>query len=231
MSDDIETTAEDFIKGKILLFDKPYKWTSFDVVNKIKWHLKKKYKLKKLKVGHAGTLDPLATGLLIVCTGNKTKQINEIQEMPKGYEATICLGKTTPSFDLETEISQTWSTDDITKEAVEEVLFKLTGKIMQEPPLFSAKRINGKRAYDLARKGRDTKLEPVEITIYKNELKYFSNDEIEIEINCSRGTYIRSIARDIGLMLNNGAYLSSLRRTSIGEYRVDDAIEPEGFCG
>jgi len=230
MSQPVEKIGEEFTEGKILLFDKPYKWTSYDVVNKIKWHLKRTYKLKNIKVGHAGTLDPLATGLLIICTGKQTKQINLIQEMPKEYLATICLGKTTPSFDLETEISQTWSTGQITKEGVEQVLNKLTGTIMQEPPLFSAKRINGKRAYDLARKGKNETLQPVEVIIYKNELLNFTKQEIKIRIICSRGTYIRAIARDIGLMLNSGAYLSELRRTATGDYHIDNAITPEQFA-
>lgn len=227
-----QTTAvqDEFIEGKILLFDKPYKWTSFDAVNKIKWHLKRSYGLKKIKVGHAGTLDPLATGLLIICIGKQTKQIENIQSMPKEYYAKISLGQTTPSFDMETEISQTWTTSHITKEMVEQVLKQLTGTIMQEPPLFSAKRVNGKRAYDLARQGQDKKLESVEVTIYKNELVNFRENEIEIQIKCSKGTYIRSIARDIGLMLNNGACLKELRRTAIGNYHINNAESPDFFC-
>jgi tRNA pseudouridine55 synthase len=226
----IEELKEKLLNGQILLFDKPYKWTSFDVVNKVKWHLKQALGLKKIKIGHAGTLDPLATGLLVVCTGRHTKTIEQIQNQPKEYIATITLGKTTPSFDLETEVNQTWSTEDITEERVLMALKKLTGTILQEPPLFSAKWVDGKRAYELARKGNDKKLEPVEVTIYKNELLYYSPEEIEVKIVCSKGTYIRALARDIGLLLNNGGYLSELRRTAIGDFTVENAVNAEEYC-
>ena len=226
----IEDLTEKLVAGQILLFNKPYRWTSFDVVNKVRWHLKKATGLKKIKVGHAGTLDPLATGLLIVCTGKETKNIDQIQSFPKEYIATICLGKTTPSHDLETEINETWSTDNITRKDIEKVITELQGVIMQEPPLFSAKKIDGKRAYKLARKGDDKKLEPVEITIYQHELLSFSPDEIKVRIACSKGTYIRAIARDIGKMLNNGAYLGNLERTKIGSYDVENALDPETYC-
>ncbi len=226
----LDALKESLLEGQILLFDKPYKWTSFDVVNKIKWHLKQNLGLKKIKIGHAGTLDPLATGLLIVCTGKQTKNIEQIQNQPKEYVATIALGKTTPSFDLETEINQTWPIDNISEELVLKALESLKGSVMQEPPLYSAKWIDGKRAYELARKGKDKKLDPVEITIYKNELLHFSPEEITLKILCSKGTYIRSIARDIGLLLNNGGYLSQLRRTAIGSYNVENAVDAQDFC-
>ena len=218
------------IDGQVLLFNKPYRWTSFDVVNKVRWHLQKAIGVKKIKVGHAGTLDPLATGLLILCTGKETKNIEQIQNQSKEYIATIVLGKTTPSFDLETEISETWSTENITRQEVESVMEKLQGTIMQEPPLFSAKKIEGKRAYKFARRGDDKKLEPVEITIYQHELLSYSQDEIKVRIECSKGTYIRAIARDIGKLLNNGAYLANLERTKIGTFTVENALDPEQYC-
>ncbi|MDD2565059.1 MAG: tRNA pseudouridine(55) synthase TruB [Salinivirgaceae bacterium] len=225
-----EELKNSIIEGQVLLFNKPYRWTSFDVVNKVRWHLQKAIGVKKIKVGHAGTLDPLATGLLILCTGKETKNIEQIQSQNKEYVATIALGKTTPSFDLETEVDKTFSTENITRQQVEDVIAKLQGSIMQEPPIFSAKKIDGKRAYELARKGTDKKLDPVEITIYQHELLYFSQEEIKIRILCSKGTYIRAIARDIGIMLNNGAYLANLERTKIGAFAVENALDPEQYC-
>lgn len=227
---DINTVKTNLISGEILLFDKPYKWTSFDVVNKVKWTVSRSLKLKKLKIGHAGTLDPLATGLLILCTGQKTKNIEAIQNQPKRYIATISLGNTTPSYDLETQITQTWSVDNISGIDVLSVLKKLTGTILQEPPLFSAKWVNGIRAYDLARSGDSKKLEPVEVNIYENKLLEYSQNEIKLEILCSKGTYIRAIARDIGTMLNNGAYLKELQRIEIGDFKLSNAQDVESYC-
>ncbi|MGI6479109.1 MAG: tRNA pseudouridine(55) synthase TruB [Salinivirgaceae bacterium] len=227
---DINTVKTNLISGEILLFDKPYKWTSFDVVNKVKWTVSRSLKLKKLKIGHAGTLDPLATGLLILCTGQKTKNIEAIQNQPKRYIATISLGNTTPSYDLETQITQTWSVDNISEIDVLSVLKKLTGTILQEPPLFSAKWVNGIRAYDLARNGDSKKLEPVEVNIYENKLLEYSQNEIKLEILCSKGTYIRAIARDIGTMLNNGAYLKELQRVEIGDFKLSNAQDVESYC-
>ena len=227
---DINTVKTNLISGEILLFDKPYKWTSFDVVNKVKWTVSRSLKLKKLKIGHAGTLDPLATGLLILCTGQKTKNIEAIQNQPKRYIATISLGNTTPSYDLETQITQTWSVDNISEIDVLSVLKKLTGTILQEPPLFSAKWVNGIRAYDLARNGDSKKLEPDEVNIYENKLLEYSQNEIKLEILCSKGTYIRAIARDIGTMLNNGAYLKELQRVEIGDFKLSNAQDVESYC-
>ena len=227
---DINTVKTNLISGEILLFDKPYKWTSFDVVNKVKWTVSRSLKLKKLKIGHAGTLDPLATGLLILCTGQKTKNIEAIQNQPKRYIATISLGNTTPSYGLETQITQTWSVDNISEIDVLSVLKKLTGTILQEPPLFSAKWVNGIRAYDLARNGDSKKLEPVEVNIYENKLLEYSQNEIKLEILCSKGTYIRAIARDIGTMLNNGAYLKELQRVEIGDFKLSNAQDVESYC-
>jgi tRNA pseudouridine55 synthase len=175
-------------------------------------------------------LDPLATGLLILCTGQKTKNIEAIQNQPKRYIATISLGNTTPSYDLETQITQTWSVDNISEIDVLSVLKKLTGTILQEPPLFSAKWVNGIRAYDLARNGDSKKLEPVEVNIYENKLLEYSQNEIKLEILCSKGTYIRAIARDIGTMLNNGAYLKELQRVEIGDFKLSNAQDVESYC-
>lgn len=226
----IENLKSEFENGQILLIDKPYKWTSFDVVNKIKWNIKNSLKIKKIKIGHAGTLDPLATGLLIICTGRKTKIIEQIQNQPKEYIATISLGNTTPSYDLETPINQTWSVENIKEIDIIAALEKQKGTIMQEPPIYSAKWIQGKRAYELARDGKTNKLNPVEIKIYKNELLQFSKNEIIIKVECSKGTYIRSLARDIGIELNNGAYLKALQRTSIGQYKIENAQTIDNFC-
>ncbi len=217
-------TPPDFKEGQVVLIDKPLEWTSFDVVNKIRYLLKKQFGYKKIKVGHAGTLDPLATGLLIVCTGKQTKQIETYQAQEKEYIATLKLGATTPSFDRETEEDQQFEIKHITKDLILKTLQKFTGEQEQIPPIFSAKRVNGQRAYKAARKGIDVELKPNNITIYNIELLDFNLPFVELKISCSKGTYIRSIARDIGIALNSGAYLHNLRRTKIGNFCVEKAM-------
>jgi tRNA pseudouridine55 synthase len=221
--------AEEFALGKILLFDKPLYWTSFDLVRKIKGILKNRLDLKKLKVGHAGTLDPLATGLMIVCTGKETKNIEKYQAEFKEYKAVITLGATTPSFDLETNVDVTYPTEHITLADVERVLNGLMGKGMQQPPDYSARFINGKRAYILARKGEVVDLPMKEIEIRSIELIRFVLPVIEFRVVCSKGTYVRSLARDIGKELGSGAHLTGLVRTSIGDFSLKDAIKIEEF--
>ncbi len=217
-------SAEYYKEGQTLLIDKPADWTSFDVVNKIRSSLKYAYNMPKLKVGHAGTLDPLATGLLIICTGKMTKQIENFQNLPKEYITRIKLGETTPSFDLETDVDKSFSLENIDADDVKEVIMSFEGKQKQVPPIFSAKRVKGKRAYESARKGKSLKLEPAEIEIYSVEILSIEMPFVEIKINCSKGTYIRALARDIGQKLNNGAHLTELRRTKIGDFSVQDAI-------
>ncbi len=221
--------SNDFLEGKVLLIDKEYNWTSFDAVNKIRILLKNLLGIKKIKVGHAGTLDPLATGLIIVCTGKMTKQITSYQDQEKEYEATIKLGETTPSFDLESAVDMTFPTDRITEEKLKAVLRIFEGEIDQIPPLFSAKYINGTRAYEYARKGSDLKLNAQKINIYSIELVQFDMPFVKLRITCSKGTYIRALARDIGLSLESGAYLSELRRTRIGQLDVKNAITIHEF--
>ena len=218
-----------FKEGEVLCFDKPLTWTSFAVVNKIRYHLCRRMGVKKLKVGHAGTLDPLATGVMIICTGKATKRIEEFQYHTKEYIATLMLGATTPSYDLEKEIDATYPTEHITRELVEETLKKFIGSIEQIPPAFSACMVDGKRAYDLARKGSDMQLEPKQIRIDEIELMECDLPKIKIRVVCGKGTYIRSLARDIGEALQSGAYLTALTRTRIGEYNIEDCINPEAF--
>ncbi|HPJ60172.1 MAG TPA: tRNA pseudouridine(55) synthase TruB [Bacteroidales bacterium] len=218
-----------FEEGAVLLFNKPLYWTSFDLVNKIRIMLKEEMGLKKLKVGHAGTLDPLATGLMIICTGKATKRVNEFRDMEKGYEATIHIGATTPSFDLETEIDSNYPSDHITRGKIEEVLIDFTGARKQVPPLHSAKMVGGKRAYEYARKGIEKELTPVDVYFRELELIAFAMPEIKVRIICSKGTYIRSFARDLGVALDSGCYLSALVRTSIGNIKLDDARTIEDF--
>lgn len=218
-----------FEEGQILLFDKPLYWTSFDLVNKVRIMIRSALGIKKIKVGHAGTLDPLATGLMVICTGKATKMVNNLIGLDKEYIATIYLGKTTPSFDLETPIDAVFPTDHITKELVEATLRKFLGKNEQMPPSHSAKSIDGKRAYEYARKGIDKELKPSVIEIFDIELLDYSFPEIKIRVHCGKGTYIRSLARDIGLALESGAYLSSLVRTSSGPYKLEDAFNLEDF--
>ena len=219
----------DFEEGQILLIDKPLKWTSFDVVNKVRYLLKNQFGLKKIKVGHAGTLDPLATGLLIICTGKFTKQIESLQACNKEYVATFMLGATTPSYDRETEIDRTFSTDGITREQVEAVLRTFEGEQEQLPPVFSAKQIGGQRAYVAARKGKTVELKPAHINIELIDLIECELPMVTVRIRCSKGTYIRALARDFGERLGSGAYLHDLRRTASGDFSVDKAIGIEEF--
>lgn len=219
----------DFKEGEILCFDKPYEWTSFGLVAKARYELCKKLKVKKLKVGHAGTLDPLATGVLIICTGKATKKIMELQAHTKEYIATIRLGATTPSYDLEKEIDATYPTEHITRELVEETLKKFVGTIEQVPPAFSACKVNGDRAYDLARKGETVELKAKTLVIDEIELLNCNLPDIEIRVVCSKGTYIRALARDISEALNSGGHLTALRRTRIGDYKVEDCLKLDEF--
>ena len=209
----------------VLLFDKPYRCTSFDIVGKVR-RIVQRQAGKKVKVGHAGTLDPLATGLLIVCIGKMTKQIDSIQAQEKEYTGTFMMGKTTPSFDLEHPVDNEYPYTHITREMAEKTARTFIGNIEQVPPLFSAVKFSGKRAYELAREGEDAALAAKSITIYDFELTRFELPEIDFRIRCSKGTYIRSIARDFGQALDSGAHLTALRRTRIGTYQVDDAIKP-----
>jgi tRNA pseudouridine55 synthase len=218
-----------FQEGEILLIDKPAEWTSFDVVNKIRHLLKHHTGIPKIKVGHAGTLDPLATGLLIVCTGKMTRQINDLTILDKSYTGTITLGATTPSYDRETEIDQTFPIEGITEEMVQKATGRFKGPILQVPPLYSAKRIEGKRAYEYARAKQELVLEPKEVVIHTFEITHFNLPEIEFHVDCSKGTYIRSLAHDLGKELGNGAYLSALRRTRIGTYSIEDSLTLQQF--
>ena len=222
--------AEDFKNGRILLIDKPLNWTSFQAVNKIRWALRKRFGLKKIKVGHAGTLDPLASGLLVVCTGKFTKKINALQAQSKEYVGTFTLGATTPSFDLETEIDQTYATDHVTENRIEEVARSFIGSIQQTPPLYSALKKDGVRLYEMARKGQQTKIEPRTVQIHEFEITQIALPIVHFRIVCSKGTYIRSIARDFGQALETGAYLSSLRRTKSGEFDLSVAQTPNEFA-
>lgn len=214
----------DFIGGEVLCIDKPLGWTSFDAVKRLRGALSRRLGLKKIKVGHAGTLDPLATGVMIICTGRATKRIDELQAGVKEYIATIALGATTPSFDLETEIDATYPTAHITEELVREVLGRFIGSIEQIPPAYSACKIDGHRAYDLARKGREVQLKAKTLVIDEIELLSFSPEEVTIRTLCSKGTYIRALARDIGQALDSGAHLTALRRTRVGDITIDDCL-------
>ncbi len=222
-------TTEDFQNGQVLLIDKPLKWTSFQVVNKLRWAIRKKFDIKKIKVGHAGTLDPLATGLLIVCTGKFTKKINEYQGLPKEYVGTFTLGTTTPSFDLETTIDNKFPTNHITDQLIQETTSQFTGEIKQKPPLFSAIKKDGKRLYELARKGETTEIPTRLVSIYEFDITRIDLPELDFRVKCSKGTYIRSLADDFGKALNSGAHLSRLRRTKIGDLSVQNAVDPLVF--
>lgn len=217
----------DPLKGEIIYIDKPLHWTSFDAVKRIRGTLTRRLKVKKLKVGHAGTLDPLATGVMIICTGKATKRIDELQAGVKEYIATIALGATTPSFDLETEIDATYPTDHITKELVEETLTRFTGEIEQVPPAFSACKVDGKRAYKMARKGQEVELKAKLLVIEEIELLEYSPTSIVVRVVCSKGTYIRALARDIGQALNSGGHLTALRRTRVGNISIDQCMAVE----
>jgi tRNA pseudouridine55 synthase len=219
----------DWKEGVVLLFDKPFEWTSFNLVSKVKSLLYHRLGYKKIKVGHAGTLDPLATGLLIVCVGKATKQINLLQDMEKEYIAKFELGATTPSFDLETTIDQRYPTDHITIEAIQQVANNFLGAQMQVPPLFSAKMVDGGRAYKLARKGVDMELPPSPIVISSMEIIDFNMPYVTIKIRCSKGTYIRALARDFGKALNSGAHMVELERTAIGEFQLANAMTISQF--
>lgn len=222
-------TKEDYLKGQVILIDKPLKWSSFQAVNAVKWAIRKRYQLKKIKVGHAGTLDPLASGLLLICVGKFTKRIHEFQEMSKVYEGTITLGSSTPSYDLETEIDNVYPTDHITRELIHNTRTSFLGKIAQKPPVFSALKKDGKRMYEYAREGKELEIKARFVEILEFEILEINMPDIHFRIQCSKGTYIRSIAHDFGKALNSGGYLSSLRRTKIGEYNVDNAVTPANF--
>ncbi|MBR5332899.1 MAG: tRNA pseudouridine(55) synthase TruB [Muribaculaceae bacterium] len=215
------------LEGEILYIDKPLHWTSFDAVKRVRSIMSRRLKIKKIKVGHAGTLDPLATGVMIVCTGKATKRIDELQAHTKEYVATIALGATTPSYDLETEIDATYPTEHITREMVEEVLKKFTGRIEQVPPAFSACKIDGKRAYKMARKGKEVELKAKILVIDEIELLEYSQQSIVVRVVCSKGTYIRALARDIGAALNSGGHLTALRRTRVGDVKVEECLTVE----
>ncbi len=219
----------DFKEGEVLYFNKPLGWTSFKVVGHARYHICRRLKVKKLKVGHAGTLDPLATGVMIVCTGKATKRIEEFQYHTKEYVATLRLGATTPSYDLEHEIDAVYPTEHITCELVEETLKKFVGEIEQVPPAFSACMVNGTRAYDLARKGEEVELKPKLLVIDEIELLECNLPEIKIRVVCSKGTYIRALARDIGEALQSGAHLTALERTRVGDIRIEDCLNPLEF--
>jgi len=230
-------TVEDFQNGQVLLIDKPLNWTSFQVVNKLRWKIRKTFNLKKIKVGHAGTLDPLATGLLVICTGKMTKQINTFQAQIKEYTGTIVLGSSTPSFDLETEINETFPTKHITKELIHQTTQQFLGEIEQYPPIFSAIRKEGKRLYEFARAGETVEIKSRKVTISEFEITCIDTStslstnsiKVDFRVVCSKGTYIRSLANDFGKAMQSGSHLSVLRRTKIGDYNVENAFSIEDF--
>lgn len=217
----------DFISGEVLYINKPLNWTSFDLVRKLRNKLCRRLGVKKLKVGHAGTLDPLATGVMIICTGKKTKLIETFQYQTKEYIATIRLGETTPSFDLETEVDGIYPTDHITEELVNQILIQFIGEIQQVPPTYSACKVEGKRAYEFAREGQEVELKPKLLVIDEIELLDYTMPEIKIRVVCSKGTYIRALARDIGLALSSGGHLTALERTRIGDITLDQCVAGE----
>jgi tRNA pseudouridine55 synthase len=222
-------TAEDFLSGQVLLIDKPLNVTSFDVVNKLRWGIKNAFNIKKIKVGHAGTLDPLATGLLIICTGKMTKKIDTFQGQIKEYTGTFVLGSTTPSYDLETEINDTFPTHHITESLIHETTNQFIGDIEQFPPIFSAIKKDGKRLYEFARAGEDVEIKSRMVNISEFEITAINKNDLEFRVVCSKGTYIRSLAHDFGKALGSGAHLSVLRRTKIGDFDVKNAISPMEF--
>ena len=219
----------DFKGGEVLLVDKPLKWTSFDVVNKLRYQLKLRTGVKRFKVGHAGTLDPLASGLLIICCGKATKTINSYMGMPKEYTGTIVLGASRPSYDMETEVDHSFDVSGITEADILKAVETFKGEIQQVPPLFSAKKIDGKKAYQYAREGIQMELKSNAVTIYSYEITRIELPEVDFKIQCSKGTYIRSLAHDLGKELNNGGYLKALRRTAIGDFKVTDAKSVEDW--
>ncbi len=222
-------TAEDYKEGQVILIDKPLEWTSFQAVNKVRWLIRKSFGIKKIKVGHAGTLDPLATGLLIICSGKFTKKIDTFQAQEKEYTGTFTLGATTPSYDLETEIDCTFDTSEITSEKIKEATKQFLGEIQQQPPVFSALKKDGKRLYEFARSGEEVEIPFRTVTISEFEITKIELPNVHFRVVCSKGTYIRSLANDFGKALSNGAHLSALRRTRIGEYSVENAVGIEAF--
>ena len=222
-------TEEAYKNGQVLLIDKPLEWTSFQAVNKIRWHIKQRFQIKKIKVGHAGTLDPLATGLLIICTGKQTKEIHVYQGQKKEYTGTFTIGATTPSYDLETEIDNTFPTAHITKELIHDTTKQFLGEIDQKPPIFSAIKKEGKRLYELARKGETAEIKSRKVTIDEFEITNINLPNIDFRVVCSKGTYIRSLAYDFGKALHSGGHLSALRRTKIGTFSVEKAKSIEDF--
>ena len=218
-----------YLLGQVLLIDKPLGWSSFQVVNKMRWLIRQEYGIKKIKVGHAGTLDPLASGLLIICTGKETKNISTYQAQQKEYTGTITLGGTTPSYDLETEIDNSFPITNLTPALLQKTTEQFTGEIMQKPPIYSAIKKDGKRLYELARAGETTEIKERQVTVHDFELTTIYLPKVDFRIACSKGTYIRSMAHDYGAALNNGGHLSALRRTAIGNYRVENALTLEEF--
>ncbi len=214
----------DFVSGEIIGIDKPLRWTSFDAVKRLRGVIQRRLGVKKFKIGHAGTLDPLATGVLIVCTGKATRRIEELQSGEKEYVASLMLGATTPSFDLETDVDATFPTEHITPELIEEILPQFRGNISQIPPIYSAVKIDGKRAYKYARKGKEVELKPKELVISEIEVLKFEMPILELRVVCSKGTYIRALARDIGEALHSGAHLVGLRRTRVGDVKIEDCL-------
>ena len=222
-------TAEDFQTGQVLLIDKPLQWSSFQVVNKLRWEIRRAFNIKKIKVRHAGTLDPLATGLLVICTGKMTKQIDTFQGQIKEYTGTLVLGSTTPSYDLETDIDQFFPTEQITEELIRSTTSQFIGDIQQFPPVFSALKKDGKRLYEFARAGEAVDIPSRNVHISEFEITNIDGLNIDFRVVCSKGTYIRSLANDFGKALNSGAHLSALRRTKIGDFDVINALSPEEF--
>ena len=221
---------EYFTNGQILLIDKPLEWSSFQAVNALKWAIRKRFNLnKKFKIGHAGTLDPLATGLLIICTGKFTKKIPGLQAQQKEYTGTITLGATTPSYDLETEVDNNYSTEHLIEATIQEATKHFLGEIEQYPPVYSAIKKDGKRLYEFARKGEKVTIEPRKVSIFEFEITDITMPKVHFRVVCSKGTYIRSLAHDFGQHLKSGAHLSALRRTKIGDFNVDNAVHPQQF--
>jgi tRNA pseudouridine55 synthase len=222
-------TVDDYLSGQILLIDKPLNWTSFQVVNKLRWEIRQAFSIKKIKVGHAGTLDPLATGLLVICTGKMTKQIDTFQGQIKEYTGTLVLGSTTPSFDLETEINETFATEHISEDLINKTTSQFIGEIQQFPPIFSALKKDGKRLYQFARAGERVDIPSRTVNISEFEITKITGLHIDFRVVCSKGTYIRSLANDFGKALSSGAHLSALRRTKIGDFDVTNAVSIEDF--
>ncbi len=222
-------TGEDYKEGQVILIDKPLNWTSFQVVNKMRWMIRQQFDIKKIKVGHAGTLDPLATGLLIICTGKFTKKIDTYQAQEKEYTGTFTLGATTPSYDLETEMDQTFDISGITSERIHETVIQFLGEIQQQPPVFSALKKDGKRLYEYARNGEEVEIPFRTVTISEFEITNIDLPKVDFRVVCSKGTYIRSLANDFGKALDIGAHLSALRRTKIGDFSVENALNINSF--